>query len=140
MVEKRGRKSAADDVNVVALMDADAKPSPPEDITEWEKVLWRSIVDACPPRWFGRETWPVLRGLCRHQLAADITGERYIAALLAKKKPEVIETLARQYYRETHAVRHHSADLRLTKITRIANQVHADRQKANQVLQKPWEI
>ena len=150
MVEKRGRKSAADSLEVVPLMSADAKPQPPEDMVVEEAVIWRSVVDACPPRWFGRETWPVLRGLCAHQAAADLLHQEYRKALAdmraAKTKQARTDALGRanalaqMYYRETHAVRHHSADLRLTKITRIANQVSADRQKKNEVIRKPWEI
>jgi hypothetical protein len=150
MVEKRGRKSVADSLEIVPLMSADAKPQPPADMVDSEAVIWRSIVDACPPRWFGRESWPVLRGLCKHQAAADLLGREYGEALAdlaaAKNKKEKsaattrVDMLAKMYYRETHAVRHHSADLRLTKITRIGNQISAERKKQHTALKKPWEI
>ena len=137
MVEKRGRKAAVD-AEIVPIMPGDAKPPPPEDMTPLEAVIWKMVVDAMPLRYFGRETWPVLRGLCAHMVAADKLRVRYLAAL-DSGKPDEIASLATLYNRETQAVRTHSADLRLTKIARISHQVSVDRIKNNQVLRKPWD-
>jgi len=137
MVERRGKPSAAD-LEVVPLMPGDAKPGAPEDMSDAEAVVWRSIVDAMPLRYFGRETWPNLRSLCRHTVASDLLWERYIDALTNKKKPEIIDALSRAHNRESAAVRRLSADLRLAKSTRSQPVVH-ERAKQNQVIKRPWD-
>jgi hypothetical protein len=137
MVERRGKPSKGD-LEVVPLMPGDAKPSPPEDMSDAEKVVWQSIVDAMPLRYFGRETWPNLRSLCRHTVASDLIWARYIEAIESGKKADIVETLSRLHNRESAAVRRLSADLRLSKSVRSQPVVH-ERAKANQVIKRPWD-
>src|SRR5215831_18577096 len=125
MVEKRGRKAAAD-LGVVPIMPGDAKPAPPEDMAESEAVVWKMIVDAMPLRYFGRETWPVLRGLCKHVVIRDEIGRRLDKAMAGRWKEDKVASLIELYNAASRQVRQHSADLRLTKITRISRQVTVD--------------
>jgi hypothetical protein len=137
MVERRGRASK-DSLEIVPLVPGEAKPAPPQDMSELEAEVWRSIVDAMPLRYFGRETWPNLRSLCRHTVAADRLWELYSKALNSGKKPDIIEQLSCMHNRESAAVRRLSADLRLAKSVRSQPIVH-ERQKANQVISRPWD-
>jgi len=137
MVERRGRVPKAD-FEIVPLLPGDSKPPPPLDLSQSEADVWRSVVDAMPTRFFGRECWPLLRSLCRHAVAADITWRNYIEALENKKKTEILDALSCLHNRESAAVRRLSADLRLSKSVRSQPVVH-ERAKANQTHRRPWD-
>jgi len=139
MVEKRGRKAAAD-VGIVPIMPGDAKPRPPEGMPEAEADVWRQTVAAMPVRYFGREVWPVLRGLCKQVVLRDMLGARLDERIAAGEPPEGLGALLDLYHTACRQVRQHSADLRLTKITRIARQVYVDAAVRNQALTKPWDL
>ena len=141
MVEKRGRKSSADraEIGIVPIMPGDAKPPPPADMSKSEADVWRMIVDAMPLRYFGRETWPVLVGLCKHVVVRDAIGVRLDKAIAGEWEGSEVPALLELYNAASRQVRQHSADLRLTKITRISRQVTVDAAKRNQVLRKPWD-
>lgn len=141
MVERRGQrpsKASKAAFEVVPMIPGEDKPSPPEDMSGPEQEVWRSVVNAMPLRWFGRETWPMLRGLCRHTVAAEIVWERYLAALNSEREPDDIDALSRWYTRETDAINRASDKLRLTKSMR-SQPVVAERAKQNQTLRRPWE-
>jgi len=140
MVEKRGRKAAAD-LGVVPIMPGDAKPAPPEDMAELEADVWRMVVNAMPLRHFGRETWPVLVGLCKQVVVRDEIGRR-LDQVIAKKrwKHSEIAPMYDLYSSACRQVRQHSADLRLTKIAQLPKQVVVDAAVRNQALKKPWQI
>jgi hypothetical protein len=137
MVERRG-KAPRGYFEVIPLVPGEDKPAPPDDMSELEQRVWVSVVNAMPLRYFGRETWPNLRSLCRHTVAADCLWELYRGALEAKKKPDVIEQYATLHNRESAAVRRLSADLRLAKSARHHSAV-TDRAKKNQVIKRPWD-
>jgi hypothetical protein len=123
MVEKRGRKAAAD-LEVVPLMPGDAKPPPPEDMSQKEADAWTSIVNAMPLRWFGRDCQPVLRCLCRHIVAENMLWKRYLAALenrVSEVEPLGTAQLSALHARESRTIRQLSADLRLTPMARVSN-------------------
>src|SRR5262245_61807650 len=98
-------------------------------MSDAEKEVWRSIVDAMPLRWFGRETWPTLRALCKHQVTADVLGKQLdeaVADLAVARTPkkrivarDLVRSLQIMYGRETDHVRRCSADLRLTRHSRV---------------------
>lgn len=132
------RRKAAADLEIVPLIPGEDKPVPPEDMCEAEQEVWRSIVNAMPLRWFGRETWPVLRALCRHTVAANYAWKAYLAALETGQKAEIIDVLALRHFRETTAVNRTSEKLRLTKSAR-SQPVVAERAKQHQVLRRPWD-
>jgi hypothetical protein len=41
-------------------------PAPPQELTQEEAAIWRSIVDRMPPDYFPVPTHPMLVNLCRH--------------------------------------------------------------------------
>ena len=140
---KRGRKAAAD-LEVVPLFEDGNKPPPPEDMPKSQAEVWCSVVDAMPPRWFDRGTFPVLIGLCRHVVAADLIWRRYLAKLEGRvtkqEEPLSISMLGDMHRREQHAVERASADLRLTKIARLAKTNETERQKRTlTITARPWE-
>jgi hypothetical protein len=147
MMVQKNRKAAAD-FEVVPLIPGEDKPSPPEDLPDVQKEVWRSIVDAMPLRWFGRETWPILRALCRHQIAAEVLGVELgeaIANLAAARtqaqrisRRETVAELQVMHARETGAVRRCSADLRLTRHSRV-RVGSAESAIKNQTLKRPWD-
>jgi len=124
---KRGKKASAD-FEVIPMFEDGGKPPPPEDMSESQADTWRSVVDAMPPRWFDRGTFPVLTGLCEHVEARDLIWPLYREALI-KGDVDDAERLGRMFRREQAGVERASADLRLTKIARIAKQNETERAK-----------
>ena len=59
----RGRKSI-NALSVVPVIPGQGRPQPPRALDKAEKAVWRSIIGAMPPNWFGSECQPVLRRLC----------------------------------------------------------------------------
>src|SRR5690606_26023062 len=53
----------------------DARPQPPDDLTEDQAAIWRAVVGRLPQAWFPRETHEVLAAYCRH-----ITTHRFLTA------------------------------------------------------------
>jgi hypothetical protein len=69
---------------------------------------------------------------------AEVISKQLDAAIAGEWRQDKVELLIDLYNRETRAVRQHSADLRLTKIARLGNQLNADRAVRNQALRRPW--
>jgi len=126
MLEKRGRKSAADleSADIVALELPDGRPEPPADLSEREAEVWRDAVGCMPARWFGRERWPVLRGYCEHVVAAAHAWSMYSAALHdPNATAKELGRLQIMFHRETDGVRHSSRHLGLLKVGRAYRKV-----------------
>ena len=104
------RKPAAE-LSVVPLIPGEGRPPPPEDLTRREAEIWRSIVDPMPSRWFGRETWPLLRALCLHTVMLEQLRERW-------KLNGYNSELAKDIDRETGAIARLSRALRIAKLQR----------------------
>jgi hypothetical protein len=67
----RGPKSAEAQLTPsVAELRGDARPEPPEDLTEEQAVEWRAVVDRLPTDWFSRETHGLLSQYVRHVVTA----------------------------------------------------------------------
>ena len=63
----RGPKSsAALEIPSVADLRGDARPEPPEDLTEEQAAEWRAVVARMPADWFHRETHGLLAQYVRH--------------------------------------------------------------------------
>ena len=121
MVKKRAadRESPAE---VVPLLPGDPRPPPPPDMSPKEAELWRMVVGAMPVGWFSRETHPVLRGLCRQVVVRDdVWWPRYWAALQDPGSDlRELKRLSKLFGAASAEVRRASADLRLTRMARIA--------------------
>jgi hypothetical protein len=126
MVEKRGRKSLGD-LSLVTMDPNMGRPEPPPDVIGREAEIWRSTVNSMPRNWFGPETWPLLKGFCKHSFAAEKLGERYTELLSLGPPPvgelsvvywNTIDHVADLYARETRSIGNMASKLRLAKIQR----------------------
>jgi hypothetical protein len=119
--------------DVIALLPGDRPPAP-SDLSEREAAVWRDTVNSQPSRWFAPESFLVLRGYCRHCVAADASWSRYEHALAMPGTPfKVIDELSRMFDRETNAIRRGASDLGLLKMARV-RVTRAPRYQA-----RPWE-
>jgi len=125
MLEKRGRKSAADLESVVIPVELpNARPEPPADLSPREAEIWRGVVSVMPPRHFGRERWPVLIGYCRHVIAAEAAWQMYSDALHDPSAgAKELTRLQIMHTRETDGVRHSSRHLGLLQVGRSYRKV-----------------
>jgi hypothetical protein len=120
MVEKRGRKSAADrqSADVVLFEPDGARPAPPPDLSEQEAQAWVEAVAVMPARHFDAGKRLVLRGYVRHIAAADLIWPQYEAALERGASAKELNALAKMFDRETDGVRHAARHLGLLAVMR----------------------
>ena len=71
----RGRKSI-NALSVVPVIPGQGRPEPPRALDKAEKAVWRDIVGAMPPNWFGLECQPVLRRLCAQVVISEALEEQ----------------------------------------------------------------
>jgi hypothetical protein len=110
MPEKHGPKGVTE-LSVVPLLPGSGRPPAPDDLTKPEADTWRSVVDAMPLRWFGREQYDLLRGYCAHAVMQN--------ELIARWRLNgYSEELGKMLERETASVIKLARQLRLTKMTR----------------------
>lgn len=133
----RGRKSSAE----LAVIDAGGvstvrRPQAPGDLTAEQGNEWRSIVNAHPAEWLGRERHPMLVDLCRH-----IVAQRHIAQLVEQNMDagedfslDLHEKLLRMQDREGKAIM--TASVRLG-IARTA--VYEKEKKRDAKAVPPWQ-
>ena len=135
----RGRKSI-NALSVVPLIPGQGRLGPPRALDRAEKTVWREIVGAMPPNWFGFECQPVLRRLCAQivisegleeelrKVRVDGLGESERAARLA------------QAHRDTaKAVNQLSQSLRLTPKSRWSARA-SETEVGHAAKERPWEI
>jgi hypothetical protein len=53
------------------IIPGSQRTPPPADLTPREKKYWLEYMEAMPANWFGRETLPMLRILCRYNAIAE---------------------------------------------------------------------
>lgn len=134
---QRGRKSAESQA-IIGLAPAigPSRPEPPSELTEEQAEVWRSIVGAMQPTWFGAETWPLLAELCRHTVLARFLARELQATELGKDLKRFAR-LAAMHLRESAMVAMLSTRLRLTPRSRI--DPRTDGRDPSAGLRKPWE-
>jgi phage terminase small subunit len=135
----RGRKSI-NALSVVPIIPGQGRPEPPRALDKAEKAVWRKIVDAMPPNWFGSECQPVLRRLCAQivisegleeqlrRVRADGLGDSERAARLAEAHRDAAKT-----------VNQLSQSLRLTPKSRWSART-SETEVAHAAKERPWEI
>ena len=135
----RGRKSI-NALSVVPLIPGQGRPEPPRALDRAEKTVWRDIVSAMPPNWFGLESQPVLRRLCAQvvvsegleeqlrRVRADGSGDSERAARLAEAHREA-----------ARAVNQLSQSLRLTPKSRWSART-SETEIGHAAKERPWEI
>lgn len=92
METQRGRRSAsAVALRPVVLLE---RPKAPEHLNNAVAHEWAQVVGAMPADHFGRETWPMLEGYCRHVITA-----RKVASLIEQLELSGPELNVREWQR-----------------------------------------
>jgi hypothetical protein len=129
---QRGRKSSAS-LAVVPLTQPQ-RPEPPEYLSKAAAEVWREVVSAMRPDWFGRETHPILEQYCRHVVLA-----RLIANAIPAEIDDIagFDRLTAMHCRESAMVATLATRMRLT------HQSSFDRKTVKRdeyTGPRPWEI
>ena len=132
---RRGRKTQAA-LAIVPKIPGHIRPAAPSDLSKAEQEVWKQIVDAMAPNWFGPETWPVLRELCFHVVTAKLVKQR-----LQKNSndPKIFRQLILMCRGESKAITELSMRLRITPSTRV-NSRQAEREHRHGATKRPWEV
>lgn len=116
-MNKPGKPSAASlQVAPVAVLQP-GRPAAPDDLSDRERALWRSVTGAMPPDYFRLEHRPQLRDYVRH-LARGERFDRLIADADDRLIVE-LDRLCRMRERETRAALALARSLRLTMTAQI---------------------
>lgn len=119
--------------------------SAPEDLDEFEKTEWESIVAGLPPGWIQREHVPIMRQLCRHAKIADHLGvviNRLLADSMNWKADDErwgqVRAMTKAQAVETAAIIQCSKVLRLTKLADRPERASVKVRRSSAVPVKPW--
>jgi hypothetical protein len=137
------RKSAA--ALAVVVTPIDSRPEPPEDLTKFQKEIWRRTVASEPSALFKSATaQQLLKEYCRHVATADM-----LSKMVDEFHPELIrciegedrrcDRLLTARDRETKAVVNFARQLRLTNQSRWQPQSAHNMTKNREPTAKPWE-
>jgi len=138
----RGRKSAAS-LSVVAGT-IDGRPQPPEDMTDFQREVWRRTVASEASTFFKTAALQqLLKEYCRHVEAAHnlaLLIDKYgLSELTSDENLAKYEWLLKTRDRETKAVADKATKLRLTNQSRYTTQAAATATKNAGGPRKPWE-
>lgn len=125
----RGRKSGAElAAKVVNLDEIELKP--PEELTEDQAEVWRSVVGAMPNDWFSDEHQGVLAAYCRH-----VTRHRTVSKEIDRFGEDAFDLADAKQYNELSKVaeRESRAMLACGRALRITHQSQYDASKAGRM-------
>ena len=124
MLEKRGRKSAADreSADIVPIERPKARPEPPPDLSPRAAQAWRDACIVMPARHFGPERLPVLRGYVLHVEFAGLAWGHYQQALQADDR-SMAYRWSKIYDREFNSHRAAARHLGLLTVNKTARRV-----------------
>lgn len=127
-------------MNVVAVIPGQGRPEPPEVLDEAERAVWREIVGAMPPNWFGSECQPVLRRLCAQVVISEELEEQ-LRRVRADGSADSERTtrLAGAHRDAARAVNQLSQSLRLTPKSRWSART-SETELGRAARERPWEI
>jgi hypothetical protein len=116
------------------------KVAPPDDLTEEQATVWRSITARLPSTWFGSDNTPVLRELCRHVVySRQLAGE--LDSIRGKSGPanrKLMLSLLRAHALQSNRIADLSTRLRLTNQS-VDRDKAATLRKSEVDGPKPWE-
>jgi len=141
-MEHRGRKSAAE-LSVICgtgpLIPGGEhdKPSPPPELSDEEREIWTTTVEAMRPGWFTPETLPLLRRYCMHAMLAQQIG-RAIDVSDLENDVGRFDRLTAMHVRQTKAMLSCATKLRLTHQSSTNHKARKHDPAAG--LRKPWEM
>ena len=135
----RGRKSV-NALSVVPVIPGQGRPEPPRALDKAEKAVWRAIVGAMPPNWFGLECQPVLRRLCAQVVISEGLEEQ-LRGVRADgiSDSERAARLAEAHREAARAVNQLSQSLRLTPKSRWSART-SETEISHAAKERPWEI
>ena len=135
----RGRKSV-NALSVVPVIPGQGRPEPPRALDKAEKAVWRGIVGAMPPNWFGSECQPVLRRLCAQVVISEGLEEQ-LRGVRADgiSDSERAARLAEAHREAARAVNQLSQSLRLTPKSRWSARA-SETEISHAAKERPWEI
>jgi hypothetical protein len=84
------------------------RPTPPPELTEEERIVWRDAVEARPPHFYDPATLPVLEVYCQHVVLCN----QLAAELRIESTPE----RRAEFRKQTAVMASLATKLRLTKI------------------------
>jgi len=122
------------------VVPGQGRPEPPRALDRAERAVWREIVGAMPPNWFGLECQPVLRRLCAQIVISEgleqqLRNERVDG--LADSERAV--RLAEAHRDAARAVNQLSQSLRLTPRSRWSARA-SETEVGHAAKERPWEI
>jgi hypothetical protein len=137
-MKSRGRESAAS-LSVAKNSGIDHRLSPPASLTQAQKAVWVTIVNARPAEWFGPEHAGLLTQYCRHKVQSDIIAQQledFLPEWMADEDGlKRYDKLSGMMERETRAI---NALLRSMRITQQSI-IRADKAVSTQSARKPWQ-
>jgi hypothetical protein len=138
----RGRKSIAELTTLAqsGVVSVVRRPDAPLDLTPDEAEVWGETVDAMPADWFPRETWPLLRQLCRHTITARRVAQM-IDAASSRDELDVAELrdLMAMQAKETSALKALSASMRLSQQASYSARGAGGEKSRRTTVKRPWE-
>jgi hypothetical protein len=114
---------------------------PPPELTELEKKFWVETMAGMPSGWFGVETLPLLRLLCRYSAISEIALNAINAASIEKLSVKEFRTKCALADRAANMMLRISYQLQLTPKSR--GEYHSSKKdetssRTNPV--RPWEL
>lgn len=137
MAAQRGRKSAAEQSIVTPI--AARRPAPPEDLNDFQRQIWRDVVEIRPADWFRKDTYPLLRSYCKHAWQANEI-DKLLADRFDSEDEELqaeIPELLKARERESRAMMALARSMRITQQSQYDPKTAARHKEAPG--KKPWE-
>jgi hypothetical protein len=138
----RGPKSA-NQLSVVARFER-KRPEPPAELPQAAAGIWRSVVAALPPEWFGLEQHGLLAAYCEHAVAArrlhDLVTTFADEWLLEDAGLARFDKLLQLRARETAAMGMLATRMRLTPQSRYTPQRAATASRQPTASGAPWQF
>ena len=122
---QRGRKNSFEVVVCAGpVMPGDGRPLPPSGLSEAEAAIWRDYVDEMPLNWFGRESYAMLRLLCRHTVVCERLSQELVELGPGLSSRNQVKELTRLIEREAKIMTSLAWQLRLTPKSREIGRAH----------------
>jgi hypothetical protein len=142
-VAKGARKTMPEDSRLKprVIVPGGQRLPPPPELTELERKFWVETMAGMPAGWFGIETLPLLRLLCRYSAISEIALNAINAAEISKLSTKEFRTKCALADRAANMMMRISIQLQLTPKSR--GEYHSSKKdstssRTNPV--RPWEI
>jgi hypothetical protein len=136
---QRGRQSSAS-LSIVAGTEIDGRPRAPDDLTEFQRDIWRrTVTNESADVFRTAALQQLLKEYCRHVETAHCLTQQIDRAMVATNMSlNELDTLLRMRDRETKALADKATKLRLTNQSRYTPGAAATASKKASE-KKPWQ-